>query len=486
MSVTQAGLAGYAPKVLVRPIPVNPERTKYEQLWKRDDYRAVSPGEQMAMTFLQQAGPERDAEIIDFGCGTGRGALMLALMGGLRVKMLDFAENCLDPEVAEACVSQPTRLSFRAHDLSKPPAENAPYGYCCDVMEHIPTDGVPKVLRNILGSAQHVFFGISTVPDVMGKAIGEDLHLTVKPLAWWLEQITAAGAVVHWSKELDGYCFAYCSNWQQAAEVIKTGKLNVSEERVNEQVRANIEAGWTNVVPHKRQTREVILLAGGPSMRGQIDKIRELREEGAALITVNGAYAWALEQGLTPSVQIVLDAREFNARFTRPVVDSCRYLIASQCHPSTLDGLPKERTMIWHTGISEANEKLLAEKEIPYFPVAGGSTVVLRAFPLMMMLGCKRFHVFGFDSCVAEDAHHAYAQPENDNAPTVPVTCGGRVFQCTPWQVSQASEFQDLVKLMGDESELAIYGDGLISHMFTTGATFARAEATQADALTAN
>jgi hypothetical protein len=41
---------------------------------------------------------------------------------------------------------------------------------------------------------------------------------------------------------------------------------------------------------------------------------------------------------------------------------------------------------------------------------------VLRAFPLLRMLGYTQFHVFGFDSCVQEDGtHHAYPQPENDN-----------------------------------------------------------------------
>lgn len=463
------GFAGHAPTIRVGP-PVNPEAAKYQKLWARDDYRTVSPGEQMAMTFLEQARPERDAEVIDFGCGTGRGALALALFGSMRVHMLDFTANCLDPEVAQACETQPTRISFRQHDLTFAPRETAAYGYCCDVMEHIPTADVPQVLRNILGSAHHVFFGISTVPDVMGATIGEELHLTVKPLAWWVEQIKEATGVVHWAKEYPGYCAVYCSAWQDAGEIVKTGILNVPEETIDAQVRQNIDAGWQQVRPHERQNREAIILAGGPSMRSELEKIRELRAEGAALITVNGAYGWAIENGLDPSVQIVLDARAFNARFVQPLHPTCRYLIASQCHPDTFAGLPRERTMIWHSGISEANERYLAEKGDPLFYVPGGSTVVLRALPLMRMLGLAQFHMFGFDSCVAPDAHHAYAQAENDNAPTMPITCGGRTFMCTPWQISQASEFRDLVQVMGDELELAVYGDGLIAHILKTGA----------------
>ena len=45
------------------------------------------------------------------------------------------------------------------------------------------------VLRNVTEAARTVFFQISTVPDAMGVLIGHDLHLTVRPHAWWLEQL---------------------------------------------------------------------------------------------------------------------------------------------------------------------------------------------------------------------------------------------------------------------------------------------------------
>jgi hypothetical protein len=80
--------------------------------------------------------------------------------------------------------------------------------------------------------------------------------------------------------------------------------------------------------------------------------------------------------------------------------------------------------------------------------------------------------LFGFDSCVEPDAHHAYAQAENDAEPTFPVVCGGRTFQCTAWMISQSQEFCDLVGFLGDEVELAVYGDGLIAHIVKTGASF--------------
>jgi SAM-dependent methyltransferase len=456
---------------------VNPERAKYQKLWGGvPAYREVSPGEGWAQQFLMQARPPQDADVIDFGCGTGRGGLALGLYGAMRVTLLDFTDNCLDPFVADTCVSQPARIKFAQQDLTQPIPHSAAYGYCCDVMEHVPTEDVDTVLRNILASAQHVFFAISTVDDVMGAAIGEPLHLTVQPMAWWIERLTALGAVVHWSREVEGACAIYCSSWAEAADAIK-GRVNVDDDTLNAQVLENVRAGWMHIVPHDRQDREVVLLAGGPSTRDHLDEIIRLRAEGCFLITVNGAYQWAIDAGLKVSAQIVLDAREFNARFTKPVMKDCRYLIASQVHPKALEDLPRERTYLWHTGgVTDEAEAEIVKRVGAFFPTPGGSTVVLRAIPLLRMMGFWRMHIFGFDSCVTNGDHHSYPQPENDREPVIPVTCGGRTFECAPWMVSQASEFRDLVKFMGDEIELAIYGDGLIAQIVKTGASFSEKE----------
>lgn len=467
-------LVGHAPEVRIEP--ANPERAKYERMWAEPAYREHSPGEGWAIAFLAQARPPADAEAIDFGCGTGRGGLALALLGSLRVRLIDFAANCLDEEVAAACVTQPERLRFDAADLTRAIPWSAPFGFCCDVMEHVAPDDVDRVLANVLGSAERAFFAISTEPDRMGALIGEPLHLTVRPAAWWADRLRAAGAVILWADERPGVAVFYVSAWRGAAEVLPEGRLNADEAEVEAQTLANIAAGWDHVRPHDRQDREVVLLAGGPSMLAGLDEIRALRAGGAALVTMNGAYGWAIENGLEPSAQIVLDARAFNARFVRPLVDRCRYLIASQAHPETLAGLPRERTLLWHSGVSAAAEALCVERAGFFFPIPGGSTVALRAIPLLRMLGFARIRVFGLDSCVDGAAHHAYAQPENDGEALLPVSCGGRTFSCSPWMLRQALDFIDLVPLLGDEVELAIAGDGLIAHIVATGASLSDLE----------
>lgn len=472
MTTGAAGTLGYAPKVEVGPdLDLQrrlAERAKYERMWQFSEYRTIAPGEGVAAMFLAQARPKAGSEVIDFGAGTGRGALMLALMGGLKVRMLDFAENCLDEDVRAALTTQSHALSFTLHDLNRPVKDSAQYGFCTDVMEHIPPQDVDRVLRNILRAAQHVFFQISCEDDNCGKLIGEQLHLSVHPYAWWLKKLQELDCTVHWSQDCGHSCMFYGTAWSSGTEVVDHGTLNVSEAQIVENVRKNLEAGWSEVSPHPTNSVEVMILGGGPSLNGFVDDIKAKRAAGVKLITLNGSYNWAIEHGLTPSAQIMVDARPFNARFTTPVVPDCKYLLASQCDPSVFDGLPRDRTLVWHTTMSIIREVVNEKREL-WFGVPGGSTVMLRAIPLLRMLGFKYFHLYGFDSCVMEE-HHAYAQPENDTEVVIDTIVGGRVFKCHAWQIAQAQEFMDLVKFLGEEIELEVYGDGLISHILRTGA----------------
>ena len=372
-----SAFVGHAPSVRIGP----DEASKYTRMWEHEVYRAVAPGEDCVEAFLQIAQPHAAASLIDFGCGTGRGALKLA-QSGLRVTALDFAPNCLDAQVRQAIDWKLHSIEFQQHDLTKPYPRKAIYGFCTDVLEHIPPDQVNAVLTTVLLGAQHVFFQISCVEDVCGALIGEPLHLSVHPYAWWLAKLQELDCAITWSQDFTNHCCFYVTAWRDGQEIVDVGVLNLGEEAVLQNVTHNIQAGWNQIIPGPTNDTEVIMLGGGPSLDSQIDEIRALKASGAKIVTLNGAYHWAHEQGLDPVTQIIVDARHFNARFTHPVRENCKYLIASQCDPSVLDGLPHERTWLWHTSADFIRPTL--EKHLPYwFGVPGGSTVLLRAIPLL-------------------------------------------------------------------------------------------------------
>jgi len=166
------------------------EKEKYRAMWKEDQYRIVSPGESVANTFVEVCGIDAGHMVIDFGCGTGRGGQRVRDMTGARMRLVDFAENCLDRDVD---------LPLTICDLTKPMGLRAEYGFCADVMEHIPPQDVRSVLENIFACTPKAFFQISLEPDSMGSLIGRQLHLSVFPYAWWADQFRSFGKIL-WSE----------------------------------------------------------------------------------------------------------------------------------------------------------------------------------------------------------------------------------------------------------------------------------------------
>jgi hypothetical protein len=167
------------------------EQEKYRAMWAIDGYRNVSPGEEVAETFVQVCKVTGNHSVADIGCGTGRGGQRIHELTGCRVELFDFAENCLDKSVD---------LPFTVADLTHPIPTACDFAFCTDVMEHIPPEDIEAVLNNVLGCAAEAFFQISLVPDHMGSEIGHPLHLTVRPFEWWADQFHLLGASIKWSE----------------------------------------------------------------------------------------------------------------------------------------------------------------------------------------------------------------------------------------------------------------------------------------------
>ena len=407
------GTVGYAPEVKIGKARPS-EKAIYETMWGRKDYRNVSPGEKLVASFLTVAKPKPGSEVIDLGCGTGRGGLMLATLGQLNVTMVDFASNCLDEDIRPMLETQKHVMRFVEADLTEEIPATAQYGFCTDVLEHIPTEDVDKVLDNCLHACQHVFFQIAMFEDAHGDAIGHRLHLTIKPYEWWLKKFIDRECTIHYAENLGHACVFYVSAWITGHQMVEKGVLNLAEKQGISNVKTNIEGGWKQIEPHITNDIEVMIVGGGPSLSAFESEIRRMQTEVVKIVTLNGAYEWCLERGIGPVTQIMVDGRAFNERFVARAETKDMFLIASQCDPSVFAKLNKERTYMWHTSAEMYKETLDRKFPEGWYGIPGGSTVLLRAIPLLRMLGYRKFHLFGCDSCVMDGVHHAYTQPEND------------------------------------------------------------------------
>lgn len=178
------------------------EKEKYEKAWEQKSYRSFSPGLN-ALVSLDVPGYFREMgvkSILDAGCGAG-GVMKWFDMNcrdEFSVHGFDIAENCLDQYFAGREMEFLTvGCIWDEKDL---PAQRDAV-FCADVLEHIPPQHIDRTLANLRKAARKAaFLSIALFDDVAGPAyFGEPLHLTVRPVDWWIARIRHAGMKVTWA-----------------------------------------------------------------------------------------------------------------------------------------------------------------------------------------------------------------------------------------------------------------------------------------------
>ena len=241
--------------------------------------------------------------------------------------------------------------------------------------------------------------------------------------------------------------------------------VNEDKDKIRDNIKNNIKRGLPQVRPYETQWDRVVgIVLGGFTLKETFPDLLEKRKSGMPVITVNGSHKYCMDNGLTPSGMVMLDSREFNNRFVYPLIEDCKYFISSQCHPSVFENLKDNKVWIWHCAGDENFDLLKEVYGDEYYPVMGGATIALRAVHMLRMLGFHKFEMYGFDSCITGD-HHAYEQPENDDEEILDVVVSGKEFICTAAHYHQAKEFVDMISKTGEHYDLAVHGDGLISHI---------------------
>lgn len=115
--------------------------------------------------------------VLDYGSGKGEAYLADGLHRDWGVEV-----TCFDPAVPRF----KTRPQQKFHGV-----------ICNDVMEHIPEDYVPMILRDALGFAtKFAFFQICTRKAKKNLPDGRNCHLTIRPSEWWMARIGEAQGVV--------------------------------------------------------------------------------------------------------------------------------------------------------------------------------------------------------------------------------------------------------------------------------------------------
>jgi glycosyltransferase involved in cell wall biosynthesis/uncharacterized Rossmann fold enzyme len=242
-----------------------------------------------------------------------------------------------------------------------------------------------------------------------------------------------------------------------SSELKVKNNVNLATVKRNIDINSRRDIAWLEL--QKADKREVLIIGGGPSLIADIDSIKERQSAGAYILALNGAASFLKKHGLHADGITVIDARESNKKFTETFWHT--YFLASQCDPSLFDIVGDKCATLFHIDIPDLGYYVPGDR--PIQAIGGGCTVGLIAISLAYTLGFRAMHLYGYDSSYADDAHHAYDQPENDDEHTFNAHVGDKTFRCAPWMVTQTNQFQDLAKqLIEMDCKIHVHGTGLL------------------------
>lgn len=168
------------------------ERDKYAEICAMPEYNEVHPGLESADWFLEVVKPKRFDSIIDIGCGAG-GAGLKFEAHGMQVNYLDLVDVRLDPKIDRRKFIEATLWDYR-WPLHR--RQGWDYGFCCDVLEHMPKEFSMLVVDRILHCCRTAWLQVALVPETHGQLINKPLHLTVGNFEWWRDRLAALGNLI--------------------------------------------------------------------------------------------------------------------------------------------------------------------------------------------------------------------------------------------------------------------------------------------------
>lgn len=241
---------------------------------------------------------------------------------------------------------------------------------------------------------------------------------------------------------------------------------NTSDDQLISNIKSAVSSKLPWIEQREPHDNTAVIVAGGPSLKMSLEELRGI-SNNSAIFACNNVAQFLIDNSIMPDFHVMLDARQQCGEFI-PRGHEVQCLYASQVHPDVIRNarLKWHHVTLWNPSIGGIQNYLTDDPKFDIL-VGGGSTVGLKAIALAFIMGYRKIHLFGFDSCYQDDKHHAYPQSLNDGEKVINVTVNGQEFKAAPWMVAQAHEFRDLAQelVVKNGVELNVHGGGLIPYI---------------------
>ncbi len=240
-------------------------------------------------------------------------------------------------------------------------------------------------------------------------------------------------------------------------------------------LRKNLKLGLQTIVDMRNKySGEIVIVAGGPSVDGEIETVRNLVAEGKKLLVIDRMYEWCHRNELHPDFVVALDASDDVKDGFTHIQDGTKHFIVATTQPSVFDLVPKDSTYIWSgsAGLHPDAPEIWKESGYTKIPIVNtGGSVTLGSIYLALILGFKSIHLFGFD-CMVTSPEKSYANDiagESVERQYFKIEADGEmVLTCSSF-LAFAQQFFQMMSLAKEANmldEIKVYGDSLVNRMW--------------------
>lgn len=218
-----------------------------------------------------------------------------------------------------------------------------------------------------------------------------------------------------------------------------------------------------------------LIVGGGPSVKGQLENIRELsKDPNNAILTVNWTHTWLLNNGIVPYGSVFFEIDAEPDTVLEKAHPEVHYFICSHCHQRTFDMLKGYRRVLWDSPPNSDPEKVVHEelKIDPLKVIGGGVSTFTRALGVALHLGFRHIDLFGIDSSFPDNGltHvEGYETVMDGKTDGIPVsakcmeTGEVRQFRTLGYLALQVEEFKIYCQANHHHYSLRVHGDSLMS-----------------------
>ena len=224
----------------------------------------------------------------------------------------------------------------------------------------------------------------------------------------------------------------------------------------------------------KEKSEPIALIGGGPSIKTQLDKIKEFKIR----VACGSVHDYLAENNIYCEYATVCDPDPISANYLQYSNKYTKYLVSTGCDKSVFDTLEGNKVYTWNC-YSEELAKIQRELDKDDFrAIGGGCTVGLRSLSIALMLGYMDIHFFGFDSCLdVDNTHHAYdfSDKSEELGYLYKVRIGTnermnqeKEFTCVGYHIAQAQHYKDFYIRYNKYYRATFHGEGMLQELVKT------------------